>query len=401
MSRKRKIWVVVSLVAALLVLIPLGLRWRAQWNLNAYRKKLIASGEKLTVEELAPKGIPSATNTALFLQLASTLSAFGDFAPAAMHPIKPGVARVAWRQPELIDKSDGNGTGIDGWPPLADAALKNNQAFEELQALLHEGGTELMEDYSKADVYNGLTYFSMVKILGIAFSARAMLALHQGRMEEAFVYLKSCDAAAQLIANNPLELDQLVSYACVGVAAGACWEALQADGWTDDQLAQLQQQWDGPDFLAAAEASLAMERARGPIYFQSSRASRQGLDDLLGGNSGIKNNADIWQDLLTAPGLGARELFDSYPRYWGWRWIWSYRDEQRYLEFMQTMIGATRDAQQRRSIVSLLKDRSETPSFYPPSPNILTWPDRWPPARKGLSASPCARKRWRTWSPPP
>ena len=60
MSRRRKIWVVVSLVVALMVLIPLGLRWRAQWNLNAYRKKLIASGEKLTVEELAPKGADQA-----------------------------------------------------------------------------------------------------------------------------------------------------------------------------------------------------------------------------------------------------------------------------------------------------------------------------------------------------
>jgi hypothetical protein len=190
-----------------------------------------------------------------------------------------------------------------------------------------------------------------VKVLVIAYSARAMLALHQSRMEEAFVYLRSCDAAAQLIAKNPLELDQLVSYACVSIAAWACWEALQAEGWTDDHLAQLQHQWDGPDFLAAAEASLAMERTRAPMYFQMSRASRQGLDILMGGNSGIKNNAEIWQDLLTAPGLGASELLDSYPRYWGWKWIWSYRDEHLYLEFMQSMIDALRDAQRRSAVL--------------------------------------------------
>jgi hypothetical protein len=109
-----------------------------------------------------------------------------------------------------------------------------------------------------------------------------------------------------------------------------------------------------------------MERARAPKAFQAARASRQGLDQLLGGNSGLRNFGQIWNDFLLHASQVPNEIFTTYPRYWGWRWIWSYRDEQRYLEFMQTMIGATRDAQQRRPIVSRLRDRAETPSFYPP-----------------------------------
>jgi hypothetical protein len=36
------------------------------------------------------------------------------------------------------------------------------------------------------------------------------------------------------------------------------------------------------------------------------------------------------------------------------------------MEFMQTMISGTRDAQQRRSVLSLLRDRAENPNLDPP-----------------------------------
>jgi hypothetical protein len=352
MSTKQKFWLVV-LLAALVVLIPLGLRWQAQWHLNTYRKNLIASGEKLTVEELAPKRDWRATNTAPFMRLASTLPYFGNFDPDAMLSIQPGVARVAWRQPQLTDQSDGNGMGIDVWPPLTDAARKNEQTFDELHSLLDAGGIELMEDYNRPIAYNGFFYLPTVKRLAIAFSARAILALHQGRLQDAFDYLKSCDAASQLTAKDPLEIDQLVSYACMTIAAVACWEALQARGWTDDQLAQLQQQWEKPDVLAAAESSLAMERARGPMLFQLGRASRQGLRDNLGGGNGIRDNDEIWNDFFLHPRNVAGELLASYPRYWGWKWIWSYQDERRCLEFMQSMIDTMRDAQKRQGVLHL------------------------------------------------
>jgi hypothetical protein len=80
---------------AVVLLISMGFRWQAQWKLNVYRKKLIAAGEKLSVEELAPKSSGQATNNAIFLRLASALPTSWDFSPSPMLSIKPGVARVA------------------------------------------------------------------------------------------------------------------------------------------------------------------------------------------------------------------------------------------------------------------------------------------------------------------
>jgi hypothetical protein len=149
----------------------------------------------------------------------------------------------------------------------------------------------------------------------------------------------------------------------MSIQAEGCWEALQAEGWTDEQLAQLQRQWDHSDILEAAGSSIAMERARAPMEFQQARSSRQELENVLGGGSRLKEFGEIWNDFLLNARAVPGELITSYPRYWGWRWIWSYRDEQRYLESMQTMIDATREAQKRHSILHLLNARDPLENF--------------------------------------
>jgi hypothetical protein len=368
MSRKRKIWVVVSLAAVLVVLMPLELRWRAQWRLNAYRKKLIAAGEKLTVEELAPKSNWQGTNTALFLKLASALPSFTHFSPSAMLPIKPGVARVAWQQTRCMEKIDGSKPGIDVWPRLTEAVVKNQATLTQLRAMGEAGGIEFVHDYSQPDP-GSYSYLPQVKESVRIFTANAMLALHQWRRQEAFDDLESSGAICQLIAKDPLMIDQLVRYDAMFIAASGCWEALQAGGWTEDQLAHWQGQWDQSGVLAAAERSLAMERARTPMIFQEARTSRQALKGLIGWGpgSGVRDLVEIWHDFLVNTRAGVSELFTEYPRYYNWRWIRSYKDEQRYVEFMQTMIEATRAAQKRRSVLALLKDRYEDDVPFLPS----------------------------------
>jgi hypothetical protein len=370
MSRKRKIWAVVSLAVALVVLMPLELRWRAQWRLNAYRKKLIAAGEKLTVAELAPKSNWQATNTALFLKLATALPSFTHFSPSAMLPIKPGVARVAWKQPRCMEKIDDSKAAVDVWPLLTEAMVTNQATLTQLQALVDAGGIEFIHDYSQPDP-DGYSDLIQVRESVRKFKASAMLALHQGRRQEAFDDLKSCGTICQLVAKDSLMINQLVRYAGMSIAALGCWEALQAGGWTDEQLAQLQRQWDQSAVLAAAESSLTMERARAPMMFQEARRSRQALADLLEADpdSGVRDLAEIWHDFLLSTRAGVSELFKVFPRYWGWRWIWSYQDEERYLELMQAAIEATRDAQKRRSVLAFVKEGDESSAADPRGAN--------------------------------
>lgn len=368
MSKRKKVWLVVSVMAALVVLIPLSLCWQAQWQLGAYRKILIAAGEKLTMEELAPKRNAQATNTARFLRLASTLPPFGNYAPSAMLSVKPGVARVAWRQSQCLEEGmDTSKPEVDVWPALIGAVRTNEQTLGELQSMLDVGGIDLIEDYNQPN-FNGNTYLLREKILVIALRASAILALHQGRMQEANHYLRSCLAVSELSAHDKALIGQMVRYSCMTVAAYGCWEALQAGGWTDDQLFQMQRQWDQGDILKAMEATLSMERARAAGMFQMARTSRQGLNDLTGAGSNVLlNNAEIWNAFLLNARSGIRAILTSYPRYWGWGWIWSFQDERRYMEGMQSMIETTREAQKRHSMLAFLNDRKSSPKLNPPS----------------------------------
>jgi hypothetical protein len=357
MSRPGKIRaVVVSLAVALVVLIPLCLRWQAQWQLSAYRKKLIAAGEKLSVEELAPKRNLQATNTALFLRLASSLRPFWQYQPSLMLDIKPGVARVAWREARLMREVDLKKPETNIWPALAGCVRTNEATLDELQKLVAEEGIEFIPDYTQPN-FNDSAHLTGVRMLMLGLIPEATLALHQGQMEPAYRAIKSCGDVSQLLSRDPIMIDQLFTYAYLSLATAIYWEALQARDWTDDQLSRWQQQWEQVDGLATVESALAMERARAPMAYQIARASRQGFQS-MSGNSGVKDNSEIWNDFLLHARSAPGELLTSYPRYWGWSWIWSYRDEQRYLEIVQTMIEAARDTRRLSLASSLLNDQN-------------------------------------------
>jgi len=334
------------------VLIPLCLRWQAQWNLSTYRKKLIASGEKLSLSEIAPKKSLQATNTALFLKLISALPERWVYAPAAMWSIKPGVARVVWRQPRIMERMGHNKAAIDVWPIFTDAVRTNEPALGQAQALLDAGGIEFVQDITQPD-FGEQSFLTKMMDMVSDSGGSVILALHEGRMQEAYHDLKSSGAVLELAAKDTTMDEQLARYAIMTTEFAYFWEALQAGGWTDEQLAQWQHQWEQTEILAGAEATLDLERLRGMMLFVAARSSRQEL----GRDSGVRNNDEIWNDFLLNARTSVNDLLDSYPRYWRWRWIWSYREEKRYLEIMQTLIVATRDAQKRRSILSFLEER--------------------------------------------
>jgi hypothetical protein len=365
MSRRGKVRLAVSLPIALVVLVLLGLRWQAQWNLSAYRKKLIASGEKLSLSEIAPEKTTQATNTAPFLKLASTLPPLWNNAPQAMRQIKPGVARVAWRQARCLERTDDSKPAVDVWPSFTELVRSNEPALREVLALLDAGGIEIVQDRSQPN-FGEQSLLHNVVYLVVDSDASAMLALHEGRMQEAYGNLKSSGAILQLTAKDTTMIEQLVRYAIISMEVGDFWEALQAQCWTDEQLTQWQHQWGQASVFAAAEASLDLERLLGMSLFLQARSSRQGLEDMVGGGSGLKDGAEILNDFLLNPRTVPGELLTSFPRYWGWRWIWSYRDEREYLERMQSTIEITRDAQKRHAILSSLNDWKATAAYNPP-----------------------------------
>jgi hypothetical protein len=361
MSAERKVkWFMAACLAALL-LLPIFGHIQVKRQLRLYRQQLEAAGEKLGVKELSPPQFPESADAAKALRLMKAVPSFVDVHPDAMKYVLPGAARVAWREPVLLQEVDTGKPNVDVWPRLRRFLQTNGPEIHELAEILNTTEVRFSSDYSLMDPGN-FSYLPSVRESSVAFGAVAMLGLHDGDSQEAYESLRASVVVVKSCSKEPLMIDQLIAFAVEAIATSALWEALQSDGWSDGQWKQLQDQWSNLDFVDAATAALAMERARSAMMFGAARQSQDALGGIFVGQNGIRSGSEIANDALQNPGRGISEFYDSYPKYWTWAWIGSYQDEKRYLEFMQTMIQATRDAEGRRNILDRLPERIDAGS---------------------------------------
>jgi hypothetical protein len=352
----------VALLLAWLIFVPLFMRHRAQARLEAYERELLASGEKLAISDLTPN--PSAEgqkNAAALLRAGNSLTSTIDFYPNGMKEIKPGCARVAWRQTELNEQILPSGIFTNVWPLLRAARTNDDETFAEIRGILSAGNIQFPLDYQQEDFFSIviLNHFTMGKMLAVNAGAEVMLDLHDGRTNEAMENLLLCVEVPKFCADERLMISQMVGYAEVAIAVAPCWESLQVKGWTEEQLARLQNKWEALDLLSAAANSIAMERARIPMSFDQCRESKKEFEGSFGTFFGQPGTGDVWQDTLVDGKKGFGEFMQaatSYPRFWIWSGIWSYDDERLNMQLYQNMIDAIRAAQKRQGIEEQLKD---------------------------------------------
>jgi hypothetical protein len=60
---------------------------------------------------------------------------------------------------------------------------------------------------------------------------------------------------------EPVEISHLVRFACAMLAYNTLWQSFQTNGWTDDQLARLQQEWESVDYFTNLPVTVAFQRA--------------------------------------------------------------------------------------------------------------------------------------------
>ena len=89
--------------------------------------------------------------------------------------------------------------------------------------------------------------YGLTRWLGSA----SQLALHQGDTHGALRDLVIEARLPRLLAEDHLPISELVRIAIGATAKADTWEALQADRWTDEDLAALQRAWESQDFAAA------------------------------------------------------------------------------------------------------------------------------------------------------
>lgn len=144
-------------------------------------------------------------------------------------------------------------------------------------------------------------HLGMLNNLTQTFIWRMMLALHNGDRNTAWTNLLAATRLVTTWNPEPIEISDLTRFNDENLVFFATWQAMQADHWPDDQLAQLQNEWESADFLMGLPEIEAYESANNMVEFEQERQKflispdRPPLRKIL--REGLLSPSSGWADL--------------------------------------------------------------------------------------------------------
>jgi hypothetical protein len=335
MSRRRKILIAILAMLGVTILIPVIHHYQLRFAVEKYIAELKAKGEPLELAQVIPPPVPPDKNGVPFITNAlATLkskSVTASNTPPAMRMVAPGKAIIGWQQSNII--------GFDAtntWKDLGQELAAVKSELDSFQNLSTHPILDFNLDYKKGFDLR-IDHLASLKRSAQWLSASVLYNLHQGNTKDACAGAREMIAVIQGETEERLLISQLVRIAISTIGANVTWEILQKPDVADDDLAQLQQDWQSLDFVKSFEQSLIFERAQDLQEFAQTRTSTEKFNNFwryFYATDALK--PDISQFEIPK----RRSLF---LRKWDelrWRWFWSYRDELYGLQSLQVVIDA-------------------------------------------------------------
>ena len=399
---KRRTLISILALAGLAALLAALHNFRAKRALRTFKAELIAKGEKLTIEEMTPPAHPEAQRAANDLMQAAWELRVGlvipNNLPRAMGSIAPGKASVGWKQSGICDTNKTN-----TWDELAEDLKMNAAALDQIREALRSPQFDMNLNYRTGfNVALGSALGSLARYKSVAqwLSVATLNALHTGRLNDAATNLNALLSLVNALRDQRMIIYQLVRIAIAAIGIPPTWEALQADGWTDEQLAGIQQRWAALEFLQPMEQASAMERAIGIEMFDRLRNSsverRQWFSGNLLGGSAVTPGTPAPTNIAEVPDFALEwskarlSSLSSFAQENAWRWLWSYDDELRYVQTLQITLEIPRYARLTGSFASA-RSRGTNEMWrlrHPGDPGFVTYflSDLLAPAMEKASA---------------
>ena len=338
-------------VALLFFLFLLFERVRGQIAVARYKRLLVSKGEKLTPKDImlsdaGENGAPEVFK--LIRELKEGAAVPNSYPP--MKALTPsGRAVIGFRETEWIDYKATN-----NWRGLA-ADLKTNEAtLLKIRTALNSPVLNNRLDFNLGMKMN-LMHEAPAKSLTKWFGASSQLALHNGQPHDTVDDVVQMIRLPRLLAEDRVAISELVRIAIASIGETAVWEALQTDGWTDDDLAKVQAAMQSQEFALAMARSLEGERVFSDVTYDLLRKSN---DDTYRELSWIETfyqdeqeKAWFWEQIPGWNKVTAVFKKQIYCRIW--RFAWSHQDQRRSLEQHQHLIEIARTAASEKSSFSV------------------------------------------------
>jgi hypothetical protein len=350
MKTRWKILIVVGIVFAVTILIPVIRHYQLRFAVESYVAQLKAKDEPMELAQVIPPPVPPEQNSADTFRSAAALlvtdqSLLITNSPSGMRMVAPGKAMIRWQQPDIRDVN-----GTNSWENVTAAVVQNANAFALLQQIIEKPAFDFEIKYEPgvADIVFANFYLAQSKRAAQRLEAAVLCDLHQGDTASAVKNLRAMLALVKAMRDERLVISELVRIAIAQIALTVNWEILQSPNMTDEQLAEMQRDWMGLDFIHGYKNAVAMERVAGRITLAKWRNSNSKIQDYLEtwARLGLSDHEETALDKLK---VNTKVIL--------WRYWWSYPDELRALESYEVFLETARFAETNYSFQTAIANQ--------------------------------------------
>jgi hypothetical protein len=353
MKARRKILIVAGIVIGVAILIPVIRHYQLRFAVANYVAELKAKGEPMELAQVIPppvpleqNGVPLITNaltnlTAKYLNV----DIVQTNPPQAMQMIAPGKALIVWQQPLIIgDRGIAEPSATNTWKALGRELTSVKSDLDSFQSLTNYPILDFKLDYQNLK----LPHTGWLKLSAQWLSASAIYDLNQGNPKNACADVRAMLAIVKGETDERPTISQLIRIAIAAIGISVTWEILQNPNVSENDLAQLQPDWQSLKFTVPIEQSMMFERVESLQEFEQIRKSSEKFNKLWGylyyvPETPVEENM-IPRSMLTPSSLFLRNWDEIR-----WRWFWSYQDELYGLKSYQIVINAARMTETNKS----------------------------------------------------
>jgi hypothetical protein len=328
---------ITSLGLLCLFLLPLlfllGEHVRGSFALSHCKKELLAQGEKFSPQDSISPSQPGDNGAPVLMEATAQLNGAVTFSntPPCMNILPSGRAIVGFHESQWA--------GISAnyrWSDVALAMETNAAILDKIRTALNRPVLDNQLDYSQGYLLL-LPHLSRAKQMVFWFGARSQLALRSNQPHQGLADLMAELQLLRWLEQDHLAISELVRLAIASFARTHTWEALQAGGWTDEDLAALQEAWSRSNFVSPMRHALEVELSRAPERWACMRRSDKILSEVLA---------------LSSPGwVGAFQTIKTQQVYHAiLRFAWLDQNQVHYLMIEHQALQAARRAETNRSL---------------------------------------------------
>lgn len=366
-ARRRRRWRLLWILPLTVLAVLLVERWRGHYALASWLQEARAHGETFEVKRLWPA--PSVANREFSNRFARVVGELPprlrDYSGGLIGIVRtsPGMARRGSQEPQPPMRSARNRTHT--WEDLESLIDDSRAQLESLRELMkHPAGSMGYDINQFMEKAGALPNFIHVRVAAQTLRAATLTDLHRGNLEGALQNLEALYAFRQLCAAEPSLVGFMIRIVVLGLSDDVCWDALQAEGWSEPQLARLQRACEC-DLLARMPKTEENERAGRLSGFRWFAA--HSYEDWLARNQAV---LEVFESFGRKPPTCDTGVAVRRWRQWFfhplWRFAWADQEELRYLQTVQGEVEIVREAVQRESWTELNKRMAEHFSDYRP-----------------------------------